>query len=113
MASLASAPDAEGAAGPGTESQKSGGAAANEKNIALGGGAGPTSTAKRERANLVNLAVLLIGFILTVIMIWRSFQRMLDQSNSRRQRKEWQDSKSKRQNIGHLEVFGGGGRRAA
>ncbi|MEE8085003.1 MAG: hypothetical protein V3T46_07280, partial [Alphaproteobacteria bacterium] len=79
------------------------------------GGIGPregsfyTTGTPSDPVNLINLVVLLIGFLAIVILIWHAFQRVLKESNNKRERSKWQVDKEAKSNARNLKVFGRAG----
>ena len=59
-----------------------------------------------DPVNLINLVVLLIGFLAIVILIWHAFQRILKESGSKSERSKWRDDKEAKSNARNLKVFG-------
>ncbi|MCH8916536.1 MAG: Flp family type IVb pilin [Proteobacteria bacterium] len=79
-------------------------AVSGDGGVELKGGRYSTTETPSDRVGLMNLAILLFGFIVIVLLIWHAFQRVIKESNNKRERSEWEKDKSKR-NVRNLKVF--------
>ena len=60
-----------------------------------------------DRASLIKLLILLIGFLVIVILIWRAFQPVIGKSDDKRQLSEWRAAKDARTKDRDHTEFGG------